>query len=137
VWLGIAAIGLSAAVGTAVFASLAVNDRPWVRIMVGMLSVAAAVLASLQTFLKSSNAAEKHRVAGAKLAHLKHEIELLSAFPPATELELRAQLSEIESSWARVRDENPSIPPRIWAHFERSFTFEDHRTKYPTLLTDA
>jgi hypothetical protein len=136
-WLGILAIGLSAAVGTAVFASLAVNDQPWVRIVLGMFSVVAAVLSSLQTFLKSSDAAEKHRVAGAKLAHLKQEIELLSVFPPATELELKAQLAEIETRSARVRDENTNIPGKIWAHFERTFTFEDHRTGYPALLTEA
>ena len=136
-WLGIFAIALSAAVGTAVFASLAVDDRPLVRIVIGALSVVAAVLTSLQTFLKSADSAEKHRIAGSKLGHLKHEIELLSVFSPETDAELREQLVALESRWAKVRDENPSIPPKIWAHFEETFTFDDHRTKYPTLLAGA
>jgi hypothetical protein len=50
-FLGIPAIVLSTAVGTAVFASLESAAAGYMRIVVGIVSIAAAVLASLQTFL--------------------------------------------------------------------------------------
>jgi hypothetical protein len=60
-WLGLPAIILSTAVGTTVFASLQksvdTTDVAWLRILVGLVSVAAALLVSLQTFLRPSEAA--------------------------------------------------------------------------------
>src|SRR5947209_1418110 len=49
--LGIPTIMLSAAVGTAVFASLDKDTSGSVRIILGLISMFAAVFASLQTFL--------------------------------------------------------------------------------------
>ena len=51
-WLGTVVVLLSAIVGTGVFASLTVEKMdPWVKIVTGLLSVTAAALASLQTYL--------------------------------------------------------------------------------------
>ena len=64
-WLGIPVIVLSTVVGTSVFAALQKQPGPGLQIALGLASVLAAVLASLQTFLGYSARAEKHRVAGA------------------------------------------------------------------------
>src|SRR2546421_2594241 len=65
-WLGIPTIILSTAVGTAVFASLEQQSVPaWIKIVIGLVSILAAVLASLQTFLGFAQRADKHRIAGA------------------------------------------------------------------------
>ena len=50
---------------------------PWLQILIGLASVAAAILSSLQTFLGYSERAEKHRLAGAKYGALGRELESL------------------------------------------------------------
>lgn len=81
--LGVPAIAVSALVGTAVFSSLATEKSGVVvTILVGLLSVTSAVLTSLQTFLKYSEVAERHKLAGARFADLKHRIELIAVFQP-------------------------------------------------------
>src|SRR6266481_6908548 len=82
--LGVPAVGLSAVVGTAIFSSLsAANpDVRWT-IVVGLLSIASVVLTALQTFLRYSELAERHKIAGARFADLKHRIELVAVFRTA------------------------------------------------------
>jgi hypothetical protein len=133
-WLGFPVIILSTAVGTTVFATLQKSaqtaDVSWLRILVGLVSVAAAVLASLQTFLRPSEVAEKHRVAGARCAAIKHEIELIMAMPPASEDQLREKLSEINQCWEKLREESPNIPKKIWSRIEKTVLFEDDVKRY-------
>jgi hypothetical protein len=109
-WLGIPVIALSAIVGTSVFATLQKQPEVWVQISVGLGSVAAAVLASLQTFLGYSERAEKHRVAGAKYGAIGRELEtLVSSENPAEGLidELRKRLDSLAL-------ESPNNPLRIY-----------------------
>jgi hypothetical protein len=134
-WLGLPAIALSTNVGTTVFVSLSKNadlGHVALQILVGLLSVTAAVLTALQTFLKYSDLSEKHRIAGAKFANLKHRIELLSSLPPSSEGELKQQLTMIEDRWSKVREESPTVPIRIWQGIEKSLTFEEYLRRYPT-----
>ncbi len=60
-WLGIPAIIATGIVGSTVFATLSkeFGDSVWLKIGLGFLSLTAAVLASLQTFLKYSERAER------------------------------------------------------------------------------
>lgn len=140
--LGIPSIILSAIVGTTVFAVLAKTSSEQVadgtpgtlvQVLIGAMSVAAAVLTGLQTFLKSSEHAEKHRLAGAKFANLKHRIELLATLPPETEQELKDELIAIENTWEKIRQESPTIPTHIWTRTVKSLSFEDHRMRYSDL----
>jgi len=78
-WLGIPAVVLSTLVGTSVFATVQKQPELWLQITVGLASVVAALLASLQTFLGYSERAEKHRIAGAKYGALGRELEQLRA----------------------------------------------------------
>lgn len=78
--LGISVIVLSAIVGSAIFVSL--DPSTYVRIIVGLLSLGSVVLASLQTFFKWSEKAEKHRETGARFGALLKEVEQHKAIPP-------------------------------------------------------
>jgi hypothetical protein len=78
-WLGIPAVILSTIVGTSVFATIQKQPSATVQIAVGLASVLAALLTSLQTFLGYSERAEKHRIAGAKFGALGRELEVLRA----------------------------------------------------------
>ena len=98
-WLGIPAVILSTLVGTSVFATVQKQPDLWLQITVGLASVAAALLASLQTFLGYSERAEKHRIAGAKYGALGRELEqLLSAtaqWPDEKVAEVRKRLDDL------------------------------------------
>lgn len=131
-WLGLPAIVFSAVVGTTVFASLARDTYIGLQIFAGLMSVTAAVLTALQTFLKYSELSEKHRVAGAKFANMKHQIELHSSIQPSTSDEMRQKLVIVEEHWSKIREESPTIPSRIWHSIEKTLTFEEHSRRYPS-----
>lgn len=130
--LGIPAIAVSTLVGTAVFASLAAEKHDTViTILVGLFSVAAAVLASLQTFLKYSELAERHKLAGARFADLKHKIEIIAVFQSPDAETLKSQLAEVEQRWETVREESPNIPAKIWNRIEKTMTMEKDLAAHP------
>jgi hypothetical protein len=111
-WLGIPVIILTTIVGTSVFATLQKQPEPWLQISVGLASVLAAVLASLQTFLGYSNRAEKHRVAEAKYGALKRELEVLLA---ATKVESSDKvIVELRTHIDDCALESPNNPLRIY-----------------------
>jgi hypothetical protein len=120
-WLGLPAIALSTLVGTAVFSSLEKSANVTLQIVVGLLSVLAAVLTGLQTFLRYGELADKHRIAGARFANLKHRIELLMTQPDGPEV--ASQLVIIEEAWAGLREESPSLSSTVWRRIEREVKF--------------
>jgi len=113
-FLGIPVIVLSTAVGTTIFATLTKSPSTRTQIYVGLLSVVAAVLASLQTFLRFSERAEKHRASGAKYAALKTELEMVQALPRETS-EMKEFLESFSARWGALHGESPTIPERIYA----------------------
>ena len=79
-WLGIPAIIFSTVVGTAVFATLESQTLDIsARVIVALVSIAAAVLADLQTFLRLSEAAAAHGQSGDWYSAIKRDIEQLRA----------------------------------------------------------
>lgn len=128
-WLGVPAVVLSTLVGTAVFASLGRfaddNALLWAKITIGLLSVIAAVLVSLQTFLRYAEQAENHKNAGAKYAHIKHKLEMLTVLTPESDDQFRAELDTIELEWNKIREESPNIPSGIWRYIEQRFKFDN------------
>src|SRR5690242_1384040 len=67
---GVPVVVLTTFVGTSVFAALQHHVNTEVKILIGMVSVLAAVLASLQTVLRFGERAEKHRTAAEAWAAL-------------------------------------------------------------------
>ena len=98
-WLGVPAAILSTLVGTSVFATVQKQPDLWLQIAVGLASVTAALLASLQTLLGYADRAEKHRIAGAKYGAVGRELEqLLSArteYTAETIAEVRKRLDDL------------------------------------------
>jgi hypothetical protein len=118
-WLGIPVIVLSTLVGTSVFATLQKQPGPELQIAVGLASVLAAVLASLQTFLGYSARAERHRVAGAKYGGLGRELEVLRTADRTVSDDTIAELRKRLDALALESPNNPiwiyrkGAPPRV------------------------
>lgn len=117
--LGIPAIVLSTLVGTAVFASLETSATGTQKILVGLISIAAAVLASLQTFLRFSERAEAHRAAGSGYGAIRRSLELLKTFPPGDEAGLKDLLNEIREQMDQLAREAPEVPSRMKRRLDR------------------
>jgi hypothetical protein len=116
--LGIPVVVLTTLVGTSVFASIAedVNTR-W-RIVVGVTSVIAAVLASLQTFLSYADRAEQHRIAGDNWSAIRREINERLALHPsylATHGDPTPYLDDLRKRMDEVSKESPEMPTHPWA----------------------
>jgi hypothetical protein len=116
--LGIPVVVLTTFVGTSVFATLQEPVNTGMRIVVGVVSVAAAVLASLQTFLSFAERAEKHRQAAERWAAIRREItEILALHPSylATHGDPKNYLDDLRKRMDEVAAESPEMPGRRWA----------------------
>ena len=74
--LGVPVVVLTAVAGTSVFAALGQEVSLSARIAVAAVSILAAVLAALQTFLRYSERAESHRRSAAGFASFRRELEI-------------------------------------------------------------
>lgn len=113
-WTGIPVVVVSAIVGTSIFATLQSQEALAIQIVLGMLSVSAAVLASLQTFLGSSEKAEKHRAAGAAYGAIRREIEQTISLGLPEEAEGKKVLDAFRERFDELALQAPEISPKIW-----------------------
>ena len=112
--LGIPVTILSAVAGTTVFASLAISPTVWAKILVGLLSLAAAVLASLQTFLKYDEKAQVHKEAGQRFGILRREVEAAFACYGDSDAQLSPEFfTSIGQRWDECSKEFPPLPQKI------------------------
>lgn len=111
--LGVPATILSAVVGTAVFASWETGSGFW-RILFGLLSIAAAVFASLQTRLKYAEVAELHRKAAGRYSKVRRRIEeLLATYTDENPCESEP-VKAIGDEWAAIEGSSPSLDQSLY-----------------------
>lgn len=117
--LGIPAVVLSTFVGTSIFASLGETLTSSVQILVGIISVLAATLSALQTFLGFSERAAKHRAIASRYGAARRKIEELLAISgnsisPEEVSNLRREIDSIS-------EEAPNVPDRIWERVQKKY----------------
>ena len=74
--LGVPVVALTTIVGTSVFVALTKDPATWVKVLAGTMTILAAVLAAIQTFLAYSQVTENNRVAASRYAMIRRHIEL-------------------------------------------------------------
>jgi hypothetical protein len=109
--IGIPTVVLAAAISALAFATVANGAPLWVQLLIGFLGLIQTVLASLHTWLRHSELAEKHRQAGARYAAIRRHIEQLST---GTETPGDRAVSAVRESIDAISREAPSIPAKIW-----------------------
>jgi hypothetical protein len=109
-WLGIPVILLSAVVGTSVFATLGQSINPAIQILIGLLSISTAALASLQTFLKFSEKAESCKFSGANYGALRREVQEMLVFNDFD----RKHIASVRKRMNDLAGKSPHIPNKIW-----------------------
>jgi hypothetical protein len=75
----------------------------------GVMSVLAAVLASIQTFLNYAERAEKHRVASIKCGAFRREIDHFFALPPERRVDTVAFCNEMRVRLDNILEESPPL----------------------------
>ncbi len=110
--LGLPAVILSTLVGTSIFASLGETVTPSLQISVGIISVLAATLSAVQTFLGFSERAAKQRSIASRYGAARRRIEELLALSGASipSEEISKLRIEIES----ISEEAPNVSDKIW-----------------------
>lgn len=117
--LGIIATVLSAVVGTTVFSTLQEASLPVaIKIILGLLSVAAAVFATLQTYLKLPEIAQNHSKAATDFGDLRRRVERLEVNPPTSE-KLDVALATLDEEWGAISERSPIIPQKLYAAVDR------------------
>jgi len=112
--LGLPAIIFSTFVGTSVFASLN-NEHisEWAKIIVGLISVVAAVLTALQTFLGFSERAETHRTTAVRYGAVGRQIEQFLQTGTSAHQTTEDLVDQIREHLNRLAEESPVLPPDI------------------------
>ena len=118
--LGVPVVVLTTIVGTSVFATLQEEVTTTWRIAVGTISVIAAVLASVQTFLRFAERAEQHRAAAENWAAIRREIAQKRALHPeylAARGDPQKYLDELRKRIDQVSAQSPEMGEKAWSHY--------------------
>lgn len=124
---GVPVVALTTMVGTTVFATLGRSVDTWLRILVGMISVLAAVLASLQTFLRFGERAEKHRAAAELWASIRREIDEMLALHPtylASRGDPQEYLDDLRRRMNEIAQQSPELGVRGFWRRQRRYVRE-------------
>ncbi len=117
--LGIPVVVVSSLVGAAVLSD---KGNKW---LVGLVSILAALLASLQTFLKFGENATLHGAAGDWFAAIRRDIEEVLALPPEARGKPKTFLDSIRKEMNKAGQKSPELSERLWKKVARRFSVEE------------
>jgi hypothetical protein len=122
VWLGLPVVIFTTAIGTSLFATL--NEerlRMWLRLVVGGISVMAAILAGIQTFLNFAQRADQHVLAADWYASIRRRIDQQLATPRNGRGDPKKFLDEVRKDMNNVGSQSPEIGERAWTQVAAEF----------------
>ena len=118
-WFGIPAVIISSLVGTGVFVSIGDDVSTIWKIIAGMMSVFAAVLAALQTWLSYQDRAARHHSSAKAYGSIKREIEQILVFVKAGKLDPLSSMDELRKRLEILAEKGPLIPNRYIEEMEQ------------------
>ena len=122
-WLGIPVIIVSSVVGTAVFADWSKEGA--LKWAVGSISIAAAILASLQTFLKFGENATLHGAAADWFAAIRRDIDQLLALPAELRGHPKHTLDNLRQEINKAGQKSPELSEKLWRRTARRFGVQE------------
>lgn len=123
--LGIPVTVLSAVVGTSILATVQEDVGLNLKILAGLISMLAAILAGLNTFLRFEERAEKHRTIGARCAALMREIEEALACSDDNKIDKEA-IKSIRNQYDKI---TLDAPPTSQKMYERALVLLNMQKK--------
>jgi hypothetical protein len=126
--LGVPVVVLTTVVGTGVFASIEEDGfSTALAVVVGSVSILAAVLSSLQTFLKYSARSEGHRIAAIRYETLRRDMARVLAMPRVARGDPVRLVDAARQRMDRYAKESPAVGERLWG----SLMDEFHLSRVP------
>jgi len=110
--VGVPSIILSSIVGTAIFAGLEKNSPK--ALLVASVSILAAVLAGLQTFLRFSERATQHATAADWFSAVRRDIEETLHLPANCRGKVKDCLDKIRKEMNRAAQDAPELSSKFW-----------------------
>jgi hypothetical protein len=101
-------VAFTTLVGTSVFATFNETPSQRAKLFVGTVSILAAVLAAIQTFLSYGQLTERHRTAANRYASSRRSIELALARHDASAVDqIRVEMDKVGAA-------SPQIGDKVW-----------------------
>jgi len=119
--VGVPAIVLAAIAGTSIFASIGASPGIAAVIVVGAISVSAAVLTALQTFLDYPGRAARHHAAAATYKACIHELEQLLTGPLDPALVTDATITDLRKRLDQLEESSPVVAGADFDRVERDY----------------
>ena len=116
---GVPVVILSTVTGATVFATLESSPDTRIRILVGLISVTAGVLAGLQTFLGHADRADTHRVAAQRYGSVRREIEEVLHTCDDLSMLPEGYLADIRKRWDEIDRDSPSLSQELYERIAR------------------
>ena len=113
--LGYPTVILSALAGTAFVSTLTESSVWWARSFAIILSLAVTVFASLQTFLRYAERAEKHKTAATEFGKLRRELEQIIAVIPEGGTVAEGDMESVRTKWGELSTHAPAIPNKVYS----------------------
>ena len=126
VLLGVPVVVCSTLVGTSLFATL--NNETvdsTLRLVIGGISVLAAMLAALQTFLRFGERAEKHVIAADWYSAVRRDIAEILALPAGSREKPKECLDRLRKEMSKIGQQSPEIGERVWAGLQATYNVDD------------
>jgi len=101
----------------------------WAKLAVGLVSVTAAVLSSLQTFFNHSDRAEKHRASAARFGAVRRKLEIV--FAKRSEGMEQKQVESLRQELDTLAEESLYVPAGVFLRVQESilYTGEENANK--------
>lgn len=135
-WLGVPTIIFATVVGSSVFASLDAQVDTWFKIILGLVSITSAVLASLQTFYNFAGRAETHRVAGIKYKAIIRELQQLPTGSTKQMLEKADFLDALRQRLDSLELEVPVVADSVYSLIDERYNNVVIEDKVAELFND-
>jgi hypothetical protein len=123
--LGLPVVILTSFIGTSLFATVNQNVSGLVKIAGGLISVLAALLASLQTFLRYAERSERHRVAAARYAALRRDMDQIRNTPLVDRPPAQQYLAGVRERLDTLGRQSPEIGEREWEAVRQRFHLDE------------
>lgn len=123
-WFTIPVIIISTVTGTANFAQerFADKDRVWVQVSIGTFNIIAAILTTVQQFLKVSELNEAHRVSSLLWGKYYRDIKMQMAINPKERKAPSVLLKHCKNEYDRLMEVSPIIPLFTIQNFKDTFS---------------
>lgn len=117
--LGVPTLLVSTIVGTSVFSALASKDTP--PLWVGILSIAAAALSAVQTFVDYGGRSGKHLLAAVKYKAAIRNLEHLLMRLASSEQVSQDDVDAVQAQLDTLEESAPVVMPKIYDRVEQRY----------------